>query len=117
MFDPAFFVALSWGAKMAVEQIVAAKQDKVLLLLSVVALEHLLHGNLQIVIGQSVGDALKVGKGRHVRREEGFLFLARKGHHKQPSGVTQPHDKKLDGELHPGQDYYRFPPVHLSILP
>src|SRR5450756_529070 len=115
MLDATLFIAFARRAEMAREQVMAAQGDERLLLLPGVPLQDLLHGRLEVIVGEALRDTLKMVKCLDVPFEEGFLLLGREGHHEELARVTKPHVEDLDRDPLAGALDQRFAPIDLGI--
>ena len=115
MLDPAFFMGGARRAEMALEQVMAAKQDKGLLFLTVASGKDMQHRRLEVVVTDPVRYPAKMGECLNVAIEERLLLLGGKRHHKQTPGVAKAHEKKLHRDLSAGENDRAFTPIHLGI--
>lgn len=113
--DPTFLPPSGWLAEMAVEQVIRAKGDELLVLLASFSLRHQANSGRKVIIADPPGHAPEVSERTHMTIEEALLLLAGKRHHVPASAMRQPHHKDLDCLTHSGDDHDCFPPIHLGV--
>ena len=114
-FYPAFFVALSGRAKLALESPVRPKRDELRRLLPAVAAKNLLHCTLQIVVTQDFEDTAKESKCLFVGFQKRLLGCARIGAVKCRPTHHAAHGKYLKLPPLLGEIRVSFIPVDLRL--
>ena len=117
MLYPSLLMSLTRSAKVALEQVMAAKDDESLLFLPVAPFQNALHGGFQIVVTDTSWYTLEMVESPDMPFEKRFLLLRREGHHEQPPGVAQAHEEQLHPHPLASDNGDPFPPVRLRIAP
>ena len=115
MLHAPFLVPLADRAKETVKQIMAAEDQKGILLVTAVARQNFFDGRGQIIVAEAVRNALERVKGVDMPVKKGFLFLGGIGADEQLARIAQAHDEDLDGLLATLHDHVRLAPIDLGV--